>query len=110
MGLSDWRFINRGLLRQILGFNVKEMSKQQAQRYGLGGKMALLVDRTTRDVRMQTGLAIVAIDGKREPMTVGAFTAYVFREKKKGSKLKVTTMQISDRFPRPERDVEVTVK
>ncbi len=110
MGLSDWRFINRGLLRQILGFNVKEMPKQQSKRLGLGGKMALLVDRTTRDVPMRAGLGIVAIDGKREPMTVGALTAYVFREKKKGSKLKVTTMQITDRFPRPERDVEVTVK
>ncbi len=78
-------------------------------------RCALLVDRTTpRDLRMQTGLGnldlIVAIDGKREPMTVGALTAYVFREKHKGSKLKVTTMQITDRFPRPEHEVEVTVK
>ena len=114
MGLSDWRFINPGLLRQMLGFNVNEMPKQRAKRIGLGGKMALLVDRTTRDLRMQTGLGnldlIVAIDGKRDPMTVGALTAYVFGEKKKGSKLKVTTMQITDRVGRPERDVEVTVK
>lgn len=114
LGLSDWRFINPGLLRQILGFNVKEMPKQRAKRLGIGGKMALLVDRTTRELRMETGLGnldlIVAIDGNREPMTIGALTAYVFREKKKGSKLKVTIMQISDRFPRPEHEVEVTVK
>ncbi len=114
IGLSDWRFINPGLLHQILGFNVTEMPKQRAERIGLGSKMALLVDRTTRDLRMETGLGnrdlIVAIDGMREPMTVGALTAYVFREKQAGSTLKVTTMQITDRFPRPEREVEVTAK
>ena len=110
LGLSDWRFFNRGLLRQLLGFNVKQMSTQQAKRLGLDGKMALLVDRTSRDVAMQTGLGIVAIDGKREPMTVGALTAYVFRNKKKGSKLKITTMQISNRTPRRERAFEFTVK
>lgn len=112
--LSDWRFINPRLLQQILGFNVKEMPRQQAKRLGLGGKLALLVDRTTREIRMETGLGhrdlIVAIDGKRDPLTVGALTAYVFREKEKGSKLKVTIMQITDRFPRPEHEVEVTVK
>ena len=47
---------------------------------------------------------------RRDPMTVGALTAYGFREKKKGSKLKVTTIKITDRFARPERDIEVTVK
>ena len=42
--LRDWRFINLGLLRQTLGFNVQEMPRQRARRMGLGGKMALLVD------------------------------------------------------------------
>jgi len=40
----------------------------------------------------------------------GAFTAYVVRNKPKGSKLKITIMQISDRFPRPEDEVEVIVR
>lgn len=112
--LGDWRFINKGLLRQMLGFNVDMMPRQRATRIGLGGKLALTVDRTTRETRMATGLGnkdlIVAVDGKREPMTVGAFTAYVLREKKKGDKLAVTIMQIVDRFPRPEHTVEVTVE
>ena len=114
VGLSDWRYTNGVLLRQILGFRVKEMPKEQAERIGLGGKMALTVDLVTPEVGMQTGLSdldpIVAIDGKREPMTVGALTAYVFREKQKGSKLRITTVQLTDRFPPPERVVEVTVK
>ncbi len=114
MRLSDWRFINLGLLRQTLGFNVTQMPVRRAKRLGLGGKLALVVDRTTRELRLATGLGnrnlIVAIDGKRAPMTVGAFTAYVFRNKQKGSKLKVTIMQISDRYPRPEYDVEVAVR
>ena len=42
-------------------------------------------------------------------MTVGAFTGLVL-QKKKGEKITVTIMQITDRFPRPEYDVEVTVK
>ncbi len=114
MGLSDWRFINQGLLRQTLGFNVKQVARRRAKRIGLGGKLAFIVNQTTQQLRMQTGLGhnefIVAIDGKREPMTVGAFTAYVFRNKPKGSKLKLTIMQLGDRFPRPEREIEVTVK
>jgi serine protease Do len=114
LGLSDWRFINMGLLRQTLGFNVNQMPKRRAQRLGLEGKMALVVNRTTRKLRRETGLGsqdlIVAIDGKREPMTVGAFTRYVFRNKKPGSKLKLTLLQIVDRFPRPELEVEVTVR
>lgn len=114
LGLSDWRFINMGLLRQTLGFNVNEMPKRRAQRLGLEGKMALLVHRTTRELRQETGLGnqdlIVAIDGRREPMTVGAFTRYVFRQKKPGSKLKLTLLQIVDRFPRPELEVEVVVR
>ena len=63
---------------------------------------------------METGLGnrdlIVAIDGKREPLNAGALTAYIYRQKAKGSKLKVTTMQITDRLPRPEREVEVEIK
>ncbi len=114
MGLSDWRFINQGLLRQTLGFNVKQVARRRAKRIGLGGKLAFIVNQTTQQLRMQTGLGhnefIVAIDGKREPMTVGAFTAYVFRNKPKGSKLKLTIMQLGDRFPRPEREIQVTVK
>ncbi len=114
MGLSDWRFINYGLLYQILGLGIKQMPEQQAERIGLGGKMALLTDRVTPEVHIQTGLSnlvpIAAVDGKREPMTVGVLTAYVFREKQKGSKLKITTLQITDRLPRRERVVEVTVK
>lgn len=113
-GLSDWRFINYGQLYQTLGLGIKEMPEPQAERLGLANKMALLVDRMTPEVRMQSGLSnlapIVAVDGKREPMTVGALTAYVFREKQKGSKLKITTLQVTDRFPRRERVVEVTVK
>ena len=35
---------------------------------------------------------------------------YVFRNKKKGSKMKVTIMRLTDFLPRPEHDVEVTVK
>lgn len=112
--LNDWRFINKGLLRQALGFNVDMMPRRRAQRIGLRDKLALVVDRTTREARMSTGLGnkdiIVAIDGSRSPMTVGALTAYVLRKKKKGDKLKVTVMQLSDRFPRPEHDVEVTIK
>ena len=111
--LGDWRFINKGLLRQILGFNVDVVPAQRARRLGLGGKLALAVDRTTRELRMATGIGnrdlIVAIDGRREPMTVGAFTGLVL-QKKKGEKITVTIMQITDRFPRPEYDVEVTVK
>lgn len=114
MRLGDWRFINKGLQRQILGFNVDMMPRQRARRMGLGGKLALTIDRTTRELRLETGLGnrdlIVAIDGKREPMTGGAFTAYVLRERKRGQKLKVTIMQIVDRFPRPEHDVEVTIR
>ena len=112
--LPEWRFINQGLLRQTLGFNVKVMPPQQARRYGLGGKLAMFVDRTTRDLRMKTGLGnrnlIVAIDGKRDRMTLGAFTAYVFRNKSKGDKLVVTIRQIVDRYPPPEHDVEVIVR
>ncbi len=114
MRLADWRFINQGLLRQTLGFNVKVMPPRQARRFGLAGKLAMFVDRTTRQLRMDTGLGnrdlIVAIDGKRERMTLGALTAYVFRKKAKGSKLKVTIMEIVDRHPRPEHDIEVTVR
>lgn len=112
--LSDWRFINAGLLRQTLGFNVTEMPGKRAQRLGLGGKLALLVDRTDRGLRRNTGLGnkdlIVAIDGKREPMTVGTFAAYVLHNKPKGSKLKVTIMEIVDRYPRPEIDIDVPVR
>jgi serine protease Do len=112
--MSDWRFINMGLLRQTLGFNVTEMGRQAAQRLGLNGKLALSVDRTDRDLRRQTGLGnrdlIVAIDGKREPMTVGAFCAYVFRHKPSASKIKVTILEIVDRYPRPEHEIEVTVR
>ena len=111
--LGDWRFINKALLRQILGFNVDMIPARRARRLGLGGKLALTVDRTTRELRKATGLGnrdlIVAVDGKREPMTVGAFTAYVLR-KKKGEKLKVTIREIVDRFPPPEHEVEVTVQ
>ncbi|MAG56570.1 MAG: hypothetical protein CMJ83_09795 [Planctomycetes bacterium] len=114
MRLPDWRFINKGLLRQALGFNVDMVPRRRARRMGLGGKLALTVDKTSRETRMKTGLGnkdlIIAVDGKRGPMTVGAFTAYVLREKKKGDKLTVRIMELVDRFPRPEHDVEVTIK
>ena len=112
--LPDWRFINKALLRQVLGFNVTAMPEERARRMGLGGKLALVVDRTSRDLRMLTGLGnrdlIVAIDGKREPLTVGQFTTYVFRQKPEGSVLKVTIMQVTDRLPRPESTVDVPVR
>ena len=111
---GEWRFTNPALLRQILGFNVKEVPAQRAQRLGLESKLAFTVDRTDRELRMASGLGnldlIVAIDDRREPMTLGDLTAYVAREKPPGSKLKVTVMQITDRFPRPELSVEVTVR
>lgn len=43
-------------------------------------------------------------------MTLGAFTAHVFRNKKKGDKFEVTIMQIAERLPRPEHHVEVIVR
>ncbi len=111
--LGEWRFINKGVLFQLLGFNVDRMPPKRAKRLGLGGKLALTVDRTSRETRMSTGLGnknlIVAIDGKREPMTLGAFTAYVL-SKNKGEKITVRIMMISDRVSRPEHDVEVTIK
>ncbi len=114
MRLRDWRFINQGLLRQTIGFNVNEIPRRRARRIGLRGKLALSVGNTQLWLRRETDLGsgeiIVAIDGKREPMTVGTFTAYVFRNKPKGSKLKVTIMELTDRFPRPEREEEVTVR
>lgn len=112
--LNDWRFINPGLLRQLLGFNVRAIPRRRANRMGLKGKMAFVVNQTTRPLRMQTGIGnkdmIVAIDDMQKPMTVGQLTAYVFRKKPKGSKLKITIMQLTDRLPRPEHTVEVTVK
>ena len=114
MRLGEWRFINQGLLRRTLGFNVKVLPARQARRYGLAGQLAMFVNRTTRNLRMQTGLGnrdlIVAIDGKRDRMTLDGLTAYVLRKKAAGSKLVVTIMEIVDRFPRPEYKVEVTVK
>lgn len=114
MRIGEWRFINKSLLMQTLGFNVNVMPPRQARRYGLAGKLAMFVDRTRRDLRKKTGLGnrdvIVAIDGKRDRMTLAGLTAYVFRNKPKGSKLKVTIMEIRDRFPRPESTVEVEVR
>ena len=34
MGLSDWRLINRGLLRRTLGFEVISLPEQDAERMG----------------------------------------------------------------------------
>ncbi len=112
--LADWRFINKGLLRQMLGFNVTSLPKTRARRLGLTGKLGLEVDRTTPEIRRQTGLGhrdlIVALDDDRAPKSVGAFTAYVFREKPAGSTLKITILRISDRPGNHESDIEVTVE
>ena len=64
-------------------------------------------------MRKATGLGnrdlIVAVDGVRKPMSVGDFTAYVL-QKAKGEKIKVTIMELTDRLPRPEHEVEVIAK
>ena len=71
------------------------------------------VDRATPALRRETGLGhldlIVAIDDEREPLTVGTFTAYVLRDKPKGSTLKVTIKRVSDRVGKHESDIEVRV-
>ena len=74
------------------------------------------VDHTTPQIRRATGLGhrdlIVAVDGDRAAMTVtvGAFTGWVFRNKPRDSKLKITILRISDRPGPHESDIEVTVK
>lgn len=112
--LEDWRFINPGLVRQMLGFDVQALPPARAARLGLTGKLALQVDRTTPAIRRQTGLGhldlIVAVDDIRTPLTVGTFTGYVLRNKPKGSVLKITILRISDRLGKQESDIEITVQ
>ena len=70
--------------------------------------------RITRDARREIGLGdhdlIVAIDGQREPLTAAGLTAYVFREKRPGSRLTITIRQFGDGSPSPERELVLTVK
>ena len=73
-----------------------------------------MVDRPTPDARAQTGLnnqdVIVAVNGTREPMTVGALTAYVFNNTRPGSKIRLTVLKPTDRLIPREREVEFIVK
>lgn len=92
--ISDWRFINLGVLRQVLGFNCKPLTANESRMLGLAGRLGLRVQqvdrRLGRDLGLRRAEVIVAVDGRREPMNLGAFTRYVFDHKPPGSMLELT--------------------
>ena len=92
--LREWRFINMGLLRRLLPFNCKPAGKKDRRKAGLKkGTLGLRIDRIdlqrARALGIKRGDVISEVDGRSEPMNLGAFTAYVFREKKAGDTLHV---------------------
>lgn len=112
--LADWRFVNKVLLREIVGFNVDPLPQRGVKRLKLQGKLALRIDRTTAALRKATGLGnrdlIISVDGLRDAMTVGQLTGYLLRKKAPGSELELTILRISDRFGRQESQVSVPVR
>jgi S1-C subfamily serine protease len=91
---DDWRVLNLGMCSQLVGFNFVRLDEGQAKDAGLTGKLAFRVNRRgkrlARDVQLQRGDLIVAIDGKRAPLNLGGITAYLFTRTKKGDKVELT--------------------
>ena len=88
--LGDWRFINIGLQNQLMGFSCRPTAGQRDE---LELKVQRVNQRRRPRLRLKQGDLIVSVDGKTEPMTLGAFTAYVFQKKRNGSRLKLTVLR-----------------
>ena len=105
--LPDWRFINMGIQRNVIGFNCRPTSQDDTDtdKPTLAMRVQNANRRQLGKLDIRRGDLVVAVDGSREPMTLGAWTALVFRDKKPGDKMTLTVRR-GDR----ERDLEVTIR
>ena len=107
--VADWRFFNGALQIQTVQFDcVVVPADQRAARDLKADALALRVNRVRPAARawgLRRGDLIVAVDGKREPMTRGAFTAYVFRNKGTADAMTLTVRRHGE-----ESDVKMFVR
>jgi hypothetical protein len=108
LGIDDWRLTNK-MVMLGLGFNGETLPEAEARQLGLEkGALAFGVASVRKklidpeDLRPKD--VIVEIDGKRDPMTLAQLTAYVLREKRPGS-----TLRIVRRRGGSDRKVEIKV-
>lgn len=91
--IVDWRFFNLQLMNWAAGFNGRAVPAEQARRLGFGpGELAFRVRRADKKkvkADLKPDDLVIEVDGKRDHMTLGMFTAYVTQQKKPGSYLRL---------------------
>jgi len=90
--IEDWRFINLGVLSQVVGFNGRPLDGDRLSERGLElSDLAFEVGKSNPrllgDIDLRRGDLIVEIDGRRKAMNLGQFTRYVLVKKESGSTL-----------------------
>ena len=107
--IGDWRWMNLALQRQLLQIMFKPLPmKERAARGIRKDALAFFVERIPRGAAVRgvrKGDVIVAVDGKRDFMNLGAFTAYVYRQKSPGDTVELTLLRGEE-----ERRVEIPVR
>lgn len=98
LGLTEWRFLNMGFQNRALQVRCRPLNTQRRKALGLKkDTLALRVENLNPAVARRHDLrradVIVEVDGKREPMNLGAYTAYLLREKKTGDTLRLTILR-----------------
>ena len=106
--IGDFRRLNLGLQYRLLGFNSRPVSDANREELGFQeDELALRVGRLPRrfpkNINLRARDIIIAVDGRKKRWNLGAYTAYLMREKKKGSTLKLT-------IRRGEKEHEVEMK
>ncbi len=97
--MGDWRYLNELMIGDLFNFRVAETDSQTRQQLGLNEKtLALKIEAANAwkdmpQTSLQNGDVVVAIDGKRVPMSVATFTAYVYQRKHAGDALQVTLVR-----------------